>query len=102
MTDMADRKTVFLLLLGFILVYLLPLGFRPMVVPDEVRYGEISREMIATGDWIVPRLNGLRYFEKPVMGYWLNGLSMLALGPLPKEEAINLRDHVLVRLEVTS
>ena len=83
MTDIADRKTPILLLLGFILVYLLPLGFRPMVVPDEVRYGEISREMIATGDWIVPRLNGLRYFEKPVMGYWLNGLSMLAFGETP-------------------
>ncbi|WP_319406310.1 phospholipid carrier-dependent glycosyltransferase [uncultured Desulfosarcina sp.] len=83
MTDSTSRKIPVLLLLGFILVYLLPLGFRPMVVPDEVRYGEISREMIATGDWIVPRLNGLRYFEKPVMGYWLNGLSMLAFGENP-------------------
>jgi 4-amino-4-deoxy-L-arabinose transferase len=83
MTDITGRKTPLLLLLGFILVYLLPLGFRPMVVPDEVRYGEISREMIATGDWVVPRLNGLRYFEKPVLGYWLNGLSMLAFGENP-------------------
>jgi 4-amino-4-deoxy-L-arabinose transferase len=80
MTDLAGRKALLLLLLGFIAVYLLPLGFRPMIVPDEVRYGEIPREMISTGDWIVPRLDGLRYFEKPVMGYWLNGLSMLVFG----------------------
>ncbi len=83
MTDITNRKKALLIFLGFVLVYLLPLGFRPMVVPDEVRYGEISREMIATGDWIVPRLNGLRYFEKPVMGYWLNGISMLAFGENP-------------------
>ena len=83
MTDHTRRTTPLLILLGFILVYLLPLGVRPMIVPDEVRYGEISREMIATGDWVVPRLNGLRYFEKPVMGYWLNGLSMLAFGENP-------------------
>lgn len=83
MTDPASRKTSLLILMGFLLVYLLPLGVRPMLTPDEVRYGEISREMIATGDWIVPRLNGLRYFEKPVMGYWLNGLSMLTFGENP-------------------
>lgn len=69
-----------LVFLGFLLVYILPIGFRPMIVPDETRYAEIPREMIATGDWIVPRLNGMRYFEKPVMGYWLNGISMLIFG----------------------
>jgi len=69
-----------LIFLGFLMAYILPIGYRPMIIPDETRYAEIPREMIATGDWIVPRLDGVRYFEKPVMGYWLNGISMLIFG----------------------
>ena len=64
----------------FIGLYLLPLGSRPLFAPDETRYGEIAREMIAADDWVVPRLNGLRYFEKPVMGHWLNAMSLKVFG----------------------
>lgn len=64
----------------FLLTYLLPLGWRPMITPDEFRYGEIPREMIASGDYISPRLIGIRYFEKPVYGYQLTALSMLVFG----------------------
>jgi len=53
---------------------------RPIFTPDEIRYGEVPREMIVSGNWVVPKLDGFRYFEKPVMGYWLNGLSMLIFG----------------------
>ena len=74
------RKSYFVIIGIFVLVYILPLGIRPIIIPDESRYAEIPREMIASGDWIVPRLNGLRYFEKPVMGYWLNALSIKLFG----------------------
>jgi 4-amino-4-deoxy-L-arabinose transferase len=64
----------------YIFIYLLPLGGRPLITPDEFRYGEIPREMIQSGNWVTPKLVGVRYFEKPVMGYWLNAVSMVMFG----------------------
>lgn len=78
---MRSKKFYPFLVLGvYVTAYILPLGVRPLFVPDETRYGEIPREMIATGNWVVPHLDGLRYFEKPVLGYWLHALSILLFG----------------------
>jgi 4-amino-4-deoxy-L-arabinose transferase-like glycosyltransferase len=52
-------------------VYFYGLGRLPFIGPDEPRYAEVAREMYATGDWITPRLGGIKWFEKPALTYWL-------------------------------
>ena len=64
----------------FLVLYIFLIGYRPLVMPDEVRYVEIPREMLADHDFVTPRLNGLRYFEKPIMGYWLIAGAMRVFG----------------------
>ncbi len=64
----------------FTLIWFGTLDYRHLVKPDEGRYAEISREMAITGDWITPRLNGIKYFEKPPMQYWMTALAFQAFG----------------------
>ena len=54
-----------------------------LVRPDEGRYAEIAREMAASGDWVTPRLNGLKYFEKPPLQYWGTAAAFQAFGVQP-------------------
>lgn len=56
------------------------LGYRHLVKPDEGRYAEIPREMVASGDWLTPRLNGYKYFEKPPLQYWITAAAFSAFG----------------------
>ncbi len=56
------------------------LGSRAIWTPDEGRYVEIAREMLATGDYVTPRLNGVKYFEKPAFFYWLTAGAIKAFG----------------------
>ncbi len=43
----------------------------PLMEPDEGRYAEIAREMVRSGDWVVPTLNHQAYLDKPPLFYWL-------------------------------
>lgn len=55
-------------------------GRVPLFEPDEGRYAEIPREMLATGDFVTPRLNGVLYFEKPPLHYWSVAASLALFG----------------------
>ena len=65
------RGDLLLLALLFGALFFFRLGSYPLSNPDEGRYAEIPREMLATGDWVTPRLNGVNYFEKPPLVYWV-------------------------------
>ncbi|QDV71135.1 Undecaprenyl phosphate-alpha-4-amino-4-deoxy-L-arabinose arabinosyl transferase [Rosistilla carotiformis] len=77
------RSTTFWMSGGLVLIaaifMLTNLGY-PLIDRDETRYAEIPREMLATGDWIVPQLNFQTYYDKPPLVYWLCALSYKLLG----------------------
>ncbi|MBI5343445.1 MAG: glycosyltransferase family 39 protein [Deltaproteobacteria bacterium] len=75
-----SRRTLVLLFLAFSLFYFSELGTMPLLEPDEGRYAEIPREMLASGDFVTPHLNGVAYLEKPPFFYWGNALSLRLLG----------------------
>ena len=56
------------------------LGLRSLVPSDEGRYAEIAREMVSSGDWITPRYNAVKYFEKPPLHLWLSAAAYTAFG----------------------
>ncbi|QDU57235.1 glycosyltransferase [Aeoliella mucimassa] len=52
----------------------------PLIDRDETRYAEIPREMVVTGDWIVPQLNFETYYDKPPLLYWACAVSYTLFG----------------------
>ena len=73
-------RVVATLIVVFCVVWFCNLGYRSLVRPDEGRYAEIAREMAVTGDWTTPRLNGIKYFEKPPLQYWMTAAAYKAFG----------------------
>lgn len=74
----------------FGVIFFYQLGDVTLVNPDEGRYAEIPREMVATGDYVTPHLNGVLYLEKPPLVYWaiagaqhLFGKSEMAVRTVP-------------------
>src|SRR5258708_10040448 len=74
------RRGALALLVVFALIWFSNLEHRRLVHPDEGRYAEIPREMVATSDWLTPRLNGIKYFEKPALQYWMTAAAYEAFG----------------------
>lgn len=62
------------------LFFLVGLGGPALWEPDEGRYAEVARAMAVSGDYVTPRDNGVRYFEKPPLVYWAGALAIRIIG----------------------
>ena len=80
MNPSLSRRTLWLLLLALVVIWFGNLEYRYLIKPDEGRYAEIPREMVASGDWVTPRLNDLKYFEKPPLQYWATAVAYEVFG----------------------
>src|SRR5258708_5120973 len=76
----SSASRLWILLAVFALGWFCNLGYRHLIKPDEGRYAEIPREMVVSGDWLTPRLNGYKYFEKPALQYWITAAAFTAFG----------------------
>ena len=79
-SDAGHGRMAILVLFLFCIVWFCNLGYRSLVRPDEGRYAEIAREMATTGDWVTPRLNAIKYFEKPPLQYWATAAAYKGFG----------------------
>lgn len=73
-------KDLLLLVLVFGALFFFRLGDYALANPDEGRYAEIPREMLASGDWVLPHLNDVVYFEKPPLVYWATATAFKLFG----------------------
>ena len=74
------RRFLWVLAILFTLAWFGVLDYRHLVASDEGRYGEIAREMYATGDWVTPRYDGYKYFEKPPLQAWMTAIAYTLFG----------------------
>ena len=68
------------MLLVAIVIWCGNLEYRKLALSDEGRYSEIPRYMAHSGDWVTPRLNGIKYFEKPPLQYWATAAAYNVFG----------------------
>ncbi len=75
------EKNYITILISFIAIaFFIPLGFAPLFDLDEGAFSEATREMLVGGDYITTYLNGNLRFDKPILIYWLQLLSVKSFG----------------------
>lgn len=71
---------ILVLIVMYGLLWFGTLDYRHLIPSDEGRYAEIAREMLVTGDWVTPRYNGYKYFEKPPLQIWATATAFHVFG----------------------
>lgn len=77
----AEKRKDLYFLLAILLWLLLPSPLRQLAIPDEGRYADVARWMMVSGDWLIPRENGLPFFHKPPLLYWMDAGLFSVFGP---------------------
>lgn len=74
------KREWFFLFLLLTTIFFLFLGHRPLNNPDEGRYAEIAWEMVEYGDYVTPKLNGIKFLDKPILFYWAESIAIKLFG----------------------
>ncbi len=75
-----ERNYITILLFFIAIAFFIPLGFAPLFDLDEGAFSEATREMLVSGDYITTYLNGNLRFDKPILIYWLQLISVKSFG----------------------
>jgi 4-amino-4-deoxy-L-arabinose transferase-like glycosyltransferase len=62
------------------LIWFAGIEYRALFEPDEGRYADIARGMLDSNDWVTPRLNDIKYLEKPPLQYWATAGAFAVFG----------------------
>ncbi len=76
-----------MLLVSALVVFALPVGRRPLVNQDEARFALLAREGVEHGQWLLPRVRGVIYLNKPPLYFWTVGLLALPFGVVDERTA---------------
>ncbi|MDB5857810.1 MAG: hypothetical protein JWQ76_1499 [Ramlibacter sp.] len=75
-----DSRRSWLLLLPIFAWLACTAWARPLMLPDEGRYVGVAWEMLRSGHWLTPTLDGMPFFHKPPLFYWLTAGSLWLFG----------------------
>ncbi|MHB9106785.1 MAG: ArnT family glycosyltransferase [Armatimonadota bacterium] len=87
-----------LLIVGCAVLFAVWLSWVPLTEIDEARFTEATREMLDTGDYLIPHFNGNPRYQKPILYYWIQAGSMRLFGV--NETAARLPSAVATLLTV--
>ena len=77
-----QQAELFVLCMILILWIGMTISMRPLSIPDEGRYVGVAWEMVQSDQWLTPALDGLPYFHKPPLFYWITAASLKLFGPI--------------------
>lgn len=75
-----NSLALFLLFVLATLLWFGTLDYRHLIPSDEGRYAQMAREMLVSGDYITPRYNDYKYFEKPPLHIWVTAVVFQLFG----------------------